>query len=199
LTLEGYAAVIVQPPRQLAQTECEDLFDQWPLRGKNEVERFVEAKVRQAIDFGERRPPARSRGPLHLEFAGLEASEVQIAFGRPTQNPLSTSLTQRGQWMRDWRRFKPGLFFELAKRSCKRRLISFDLSLGHHPRARVPPRPERSAGMTEQDFNLAHRPMVDEQAGANRCFSQSMRPPITRWLMMQPRWPIQTSIYNPAM
>src|SRR6185503_13208756 len=99
---------------------------------------------------------SRTPGPFDSEGVASDCGLVAIAFECPGGDYFASGLpnfAEREQ-VALWLRRNADLFFELAKSRCQWIGSVFVFALGNGPRSEIFFRPERSAGMYEEEFHF---------------------------------------------
>ncbi len=111
---------------------------------------------------------AGARRPLEREGVALRGGRVEVALERPSLDELATLLLDLAELDRIavGRRVTDLLFeFATCHRPCCLAVLEF--ALGHGPNTLIALRPERSAGMGEQDLDpTVWSPAVEQEPGA---------------------------------
>src|SRR5205085_8585833 len=120
------------------------------------------------VDLGKALAASGARRPLELERVAGYARDVEIPLDRPRAHMLPVRLHDGAEVDRlAARRLAAELLLELARGRAERVLALLIFTLGDRPRMLVPADPEGTAGVHEQDLDLAPaRAPEQEQAGA---------------------------------
>ena len=125
----------------------------------------------RSVDLGEQLPTSGTRWPFQFELVAAHRVDVEIRLDRPGDHHFAVTLTHLAQLavgIQVGGRGRSELLGELATRRSERVLVVAVLAFGNRPRAFVLGRPERTAHVGQQNFELAQAATVEQQAGASR-------------------------------
>src|ERR671915_215143 len=129
--------------------------------------RRLDAEPSGPVDLRELAGSARPGWPFHREGVASDRVRVEVALRGPRGDHLAALLLHLAQLEQlAGRQRRAGLLLELPQRAGARVLAVGVLALRDRPGAGVLARPERAAGVNEQDLGLAARDPIEEDARA---------------------------------
>lgn len=108
---------------------------------------------------------ARTRRPFHLEYIALQLFRIPVILCGPDMYGLAARLLRVAECNKVSARPVARLFLEFSFGCVERGLTSRDETLGNCPRAVIFFLPERSSGVSKQNFDMLAAPAEEKNAG----------------------------------
>src|SRR5262249_1951119 len=117
-----------------------------------------------AVDLRELLPAAGARRPFHRKQVAPDGCRIAVGLDGPGVNDLAAGRLARREGDEVAAAGEAGLLGEFAPRRLQRVFVGAEFALGNRPGMRILPRPERTAGVDEEDFDPAVTPPEQQKA-----------------------------------